>query len=74
VDGVRRITWITEQAFCLTPDDFYRAVDSVIDDSSPRAHMSCDWLENPEVFGMIIFPLAIYRKMEALQDGKHPGS
>jgi len=70
---VRPFVLIREEAFSLTPDDFYRAVESIIDDASPRAHMSCDFLADPNVFGLVIFPLAIYRKMEELH-GQHSSS
>ena len=63
-----------EQAFSLTHDDFYRAVESIIDDSSPRSHMSCDYLSDPNVFGLVIFPLAVYRKMEELRNAQHSSS
>ena len=47
----------------------YIALSDVIESAQPRVHHSCDWLSDPLAMGLLIFPLHIYEKMEALQNG-----
>jgi len=46
---------------------FYIPVQNVIDNAQPPEHLSCDWLSDPLAFGIYLFPLEIYRKMEELK-------
>lgn len=48
----------------------YVAVVEIIDSAQPPVYLSADWLKVPLPFGIMIFPLEIYRKMEALQHGQ----
>jgi hypothetical protein len=54
--------------------DFYKGLNGFIAQQSPRAHLSCDYLKNPLRMGVMIFPLAIYRKMEELKHGRDSSS
>lgn len=48
---------------------FYVPVGAVLNTANAPSHLSCDWLKAPWPRGILIFPLEIYRKMEALQHG-----
>lgn len=48
----------------------YVMVSDIIDAAQPPYYFSADWLKCPLPFGIVIFPLEIYRKMEALQHGR----
>jgi len=47
----------------------------VIENAQVPAHMSCDWWpRDPLAFGLVIFPLVVYRKMEELKHVQHSSS
>lgn len=54
--------------------EFYDRLGGFIAQQSPRPHLSCDYLGNPLRMGIMIFPLAIYRKMEELRHAARPSS
>lgn len=48
---------------------YYRELISLPDfvaEAQPLPWFSCDWIGDPLALGLAIFPLEIYRKMEAL--------
>lgn len=48
----------------------YVSIQDIIDEAQPLFYYSADWMRCPLPFGIVIFPLEIYQKMEALQHGQ----
>lgn len=61
MDGVR---WLAIRA----------PVSDVVDEANPAIEISCDWLGNPLIFGILIFPPHIYEAMRRANGNSSSGN
>lgn len=53
--------------YVITEEQLNRLIEVAVETSNPPIHMVCDW--DWVVPKLLIFPLAIYKKMEELRNG-----
>lgn len=67
MDGLKIVT---TRECRFTPDEFYEEMQTLIDGASPRPHMSCDFMGDRLAFGVLLFPVRVYEKIEELRNGR----
>ena len=65
---------VEEQEFKLSPDDFYVVMQAHMNSANPPTHMSCDDLRDPMAFGLLLFPVRTYERLQELNHARNPGS
>jgi hypothetical protein len=65
---MKPVVLIREENITLPLDDFYRAVETVVDQANPRTHMSHDFSRDPLRFGLTLYPPRVYEKIRELKE------
>lgn len=64
-EAVQPVVLIREETVAFDPDDFYAALDILVNHANPRSTMSCDFIgvmERPRMY-----PPAVYEKIRELK-------
>jgi hypothetical protein len=64
----RPVLLITSQDVELHQQDFYRALDTIINRASPPAHMSADFMGDPLTFGLVLYLPRVYETIRKLKE------